>query len=247
MPGGRLGHIDGARRVGHVPRNGIRQTNYRYGLGGWYLDLDSRFGLNSTSGEVTAWTDLIGNVTYSIPSGNGPQYVLSDANFNSFPVLNFQSGDRLITDFGGVLNNKTVAFVLQRTGLSFGVTTARSFFMISSGSSFTLGSTVSSVAQPYVGFSTSNATYQLATSDIYDGNVHIIVISGTNYIADGNIVTLTHSVDPIGSLLVRIGGTDTGAANGIFRVARIMGNSNLLDSDECLLLSEYLNNDYAIY
>jgi len=83
---GRLGHIDDARRVGHVPKNGIRPTNYAYGYSNVIHDFDPKFGLNTATdlAAISYWYDKVNNhKAVQATAGNQPRLILSEVNFNN--------------------------------------------------------------------------------------------------------------------------------------------------------------------
>jgi len=242
---GRLGHIDDARRVGHVPRNGLRVTNYRYGFGGAYFDLDARFGTNTKTdlAAITDWTDQISNITFSqVTAANQPRFIAAEVLFNSFPCIDFHTNARLLVSTSqiGLLSEFTIAVVSKITTINTNNNCILANATSNPNGRLSLNNTTSGVGFGFQG----SGTLQAATSDT---NEHLSIITNTEIVIDGAQVD-TGAFSPQISFS-SLGGTVAASTNqnSIAKISRIIFWNTKLSSDECITLSTLMNIDYAIY
>jgi hypothetical protein len=251
---GRLGHIDGARRVGHVPRNGIRVTEYRYGFGNCIFHLKADHVDNPVNlGAVSKITDsVLGRTFVQGTDGNKPRFIASSANFNGFPSLQFHDNNRRMTLPFGYLAwgvNNTLVMVAK-------VDTQNTFNMVfgdsetSANSGFHFGGSLTSLNG--IGFNLTNLLMGFADGT-EDTAPHIVILNKDFIIVDGTVYAWTFwgSTTPASMFVFginQLGSNRNNAASclrGEFREALIY--DSVFDSDDGLKLSSILNSEYAIY
>lgn len=243
---GRLGHIDGARRVGHIPVNGIRKTNYAYGFGGCIFWLDADFGTNTKTGlaAVSSWKDRISNIEFSQSTGaNQPRYVSSDAAYNNYPVIECVSNARfLISDYTiGLPVGKTVAIVGNYTTIN---NTCSIIGNQSAGSiiDYGLGGSSAGFNGVYI---RSNGTIR-ATGTTESTSVKIGIVTGSEINVNGTQEVTYSTTDEGGfNQLFRTG---TSSVNNLIgKVAEVLIFNTSFTPSQCIELSNRINSKYAIY
>ena len=246
MGSGRLGHIDGSRRVGHIPRNGISQTNYAYGFTDLVFWLDAGKGLNTSTdlAAVSSWVDVIRNWEFTQATGaNQPRLKASNANFNNWPTVEFFDTARFMDSTRGGLPIgalTTVCFVakydtINTLNVVLGSTTVAG--------SMGMGGTAAT--GPYYGNSgvsviTSGTTASTAAK--------IVVITASNIIVNGASEyagTITGFPDWTSDRLGRRVGVTTHQLRG--HIAEILIFNYKMSSSDCVLLSDRINSKYSLY
>jgi hypothetical protein len=244
---GRLGHIVRDRRVGHVPRNGIRPTNYLYGFTQPYFHLNAAIGLdtNTNLGAVGSWTDQINNIEWTQgTAGNKPRLVLSDARYNNLPVVQFQDNARRMNSIYGFSfpQNATVAFIANYDTINTN-NAVMGALSISLSQRFILGGTATGANGPAI--INDSGTYFSGTTE--DTGVKICVMTYSNIMVNG-VVEWSGTVTPSLSPLFVLGGFRTLTTNGLIgSLAEFIAYNQQLSTTDMLILSDNINSKYAIY
>jgi hypothetical protein len=252
---GRLGHIAGDRRVGHVPVNGLRVTNYAYGFGGLEFWLDASEGTNTkTDGaNISSWIDKIKNVEFSQSTGtNQPLYRAADTNFNNLPSIDFNTNVKLLSSINGfgTSNSFTIFFVIKVNTIQIAL----------GGNYFLTNGTVSSAQGPAIllGGAGPNVTgigwyngndpnpTKIFNSTVESTTSHICVLTNSNITIDGvndgsGTLTGRQNYNVIGLNVANSG------RNVFSRIAEIGYINNELSASDSIILCDRLNSKYAIY
>jgi hypothetical protein len=248
---GRLGHIDGKRRVGHVPINGIRKTNYAYGFGGLLNWFDAGRGTSATTnlGLISFWNDLVNhNVSFvMLTAASQPRLILSDANYNGYPSVEFHTNARRLISTIGFTFEKTLVVVFKCNtettqnaifGDGTGVATAGNRRFVARGSATSITG---------IGMYTNSGDASAYKTSIEDFLPHIVVLTEDHIIVDGVSVAVTGKLNTIGSWnYFGASGTQT-TAHFIGSVAEVLNYSEKLTEEQCIRLSDTINSKYAIY
>jgi hypothetical protein len=239
---GRLGHIDGARRVGHVPRNGIRLTNYVYGFGNAYCHFDPSYGTSTkTNGAaVSTWVDRINGFT--LQGGSSPIYVTSNANFNGLPSVNFNTNAKYYILNKHINAWQTIAFIYQNNAIN----NANTFFSLPNGlQNISLGGT--NAGQVGVGFyNNAGSSVQLSTT-IEDTAAHIVVMragQGDAAIFVDGVKIVTGSITS--ASITQLGGISFNA-NCYANIGESVFYSDKKSDQDIYDLMDNINLLYAIY
>jgi hypothetical protein len=255
---GRLGHIDGARRVGHVPVNGIRQTNYAYGFGGLVYRLWAEVGTSTKTdgGSIVTWESLLQPLIFQqTTAAQQPVFRLTDSNFNNYPSVDFLSGApwmELIKGSIGVPKDFTIYIVYRNNAIgngrnhifASGNTTAESSFLVTGGNySVILGlgfcrSTGTNGSDTYWGTTVEDTLPHIGILTFNDACVDGIEYNyvGRNYPNDNNL--------PWNKLGV---GATLNGRNPNCRIADIGIFNTTFNQEQRLRLCENINQKYAIY
>jgi hypothetical protein len=260
---GRLGHIDDARRVGHLSKNKIRTTNYAYGFGNCKYWLDASLGLNTNTNlaAVDSWVEKINGINYVQATGaNQPRFILSDAAFNNYPVIEFYSNARFLAAVKGypVGPYDTLVLVYQKTSSITG-SSRESIFGdgntgVNAGFHLVSNTSTSGVSTNYFGWTaqgrqiTSAAYYAESSGAVNNLNSQIIVLSGLKFFVDG--VELSGSY--IGSFpwagfeFFRFNSNGATLCS-TFKLADLVIYNGVLSSVDGVKLSDNINSKYSIY
>jgi hypothetical protein len=239
---GRLGHIAGDRRVGHVPRNGIRLSNYVYGFGNAYCHFDPSCGTSTqTNGAaVASWVDRINGFT--LQGGASPLYVSSNANFNGLPSINFNNNTKYYVLNKSISAWQTIAFIYQNNAIN----NANTFFSIGNNQqNISLGG--SNSGQVGVGFYNNAGTGVQLSTTIEDTAAHIVVMRAGQgdaaIFVDGiKIVTGTITSAAANQL-----GNTSFNANCTANIGESVFYSDKKNDDDIYILMDRINLRYAIY
>jgi hypothetical protein len=244
---GRLGHISGDRRVGHVPKNGLRVTNYAYGLGGCTFWLDASALVNSGTpadlDPVSSWADKITGIPFlQTTAGNRPRIRTANASYNNNPTIEFFDNVRRLTSNTRFQLGSTVVFVanyntIQTANLLIGSN-------VNATSSIGLGGSFAGLNGVYVNLASTGSFVMQGTTD--SSSVKIVVIT-QNMIFVNGVQEATGSFqydDTVNQIGQR--GTESGIAL-VGNVAEILFFNYNFTALECLRMSTYLNSKYAIY
>jgi hypothetical protein len=246
---GRLGHIDDARRVGHIPRNKIRKTEYAYGFGGVLFWLDASYGLNTSTnlGAVSIWNDRVSNWSFiQSTAGNQPRLITSNASFNNYPTIDFYTTARFMdSNRGGLPLSKSTTLIFVA---KYDTINGRNAVLANSTNSGTIGLGGTGVG--------ANGVYY---SDVATGN---IIASGTTNSTTTKIVVMTNSQIVVNGTQEYSGtislfpdwSCDRLARRAAFTANQLLGHiaeiiflDAKLTSEECLRISDNINSKYAIY
>jgi hypothetical protein len=252
---GRLGHIDGRRRVGHIPVNGLRKTNYAYGFGNAVHHFDSKYYTSTqTDGAlITYWKDKINGLEfYQGTAANQPIFRSADANFNNLPCVDFNTNvKRLLCNTNFSFIGTLVVIYKVASFTSLNMILANTIAMNSNpGSAICLGGTTTNVT----GFGMYSASGSISTSNSFrstveDTNSHIAVITPYHIIIDGVSESTTGNTPWIPTQVFnQMGASSTNTAfHAIAKVPEIISYLDILTESECIRLSGNINSKYAIY
>jgi hypothetical protein len=245
---GRLGHIEQTRRVGHVPVNGIRKTNYAYGFGGVNFWLDAGYGLNTQTdlAAVTKWIDRIRGISFQqSTAASQPRFILSDANFNNYPTVDFSvSTSRYLQSFYsyGFPNTTdfTIAFIAK-----YGVLNTQNCVAgtsVAGAPRIALGGTAAS----WNGVTVFN-TSLIGSGTTESTSTKIAIITNTEIVVNGT-QEATYSYFNFNLNMDQIGIANTlGGQQLRGQIAEIIVFGDALSSADCIRLSDNINAKYAIY
>jgi hypothetical protein len=227
------------------PNLNFQMNNEAYGFSGCTFWLDAAHGLNTQTdlAAVSLWEDKIRNIKFTqSTAGNQPQLVINSVNFNNYPAVRFQSNARYLSSFDLVdtSNNFTIAFVAKLNTANSTHTNALMSNLGTPGAGY-IG--LRKTTTNGIGWYGSSSSVQM-DSGIIDTNPHIVVVTNNEIVVDG-VQTVTGSYTPLISWSV-IGSSNTGWALQS-DVAEIIIFNNLLNSDDCITLSDNINSKYAIY
>jgi hypothetical protein len=242
---GRLGHIDGTRRVGHVPRNGIRKTNYAFGFGGLRHMLTSEGGINHSGNNTrfSIWEDQVSGVIFSQTTSTlQPIYRSSFANFNGYPAVEWDTAGRyMLANTNGAITcgvNSTFAIVFQR-----GAAVSRNRII---GNGATAGYFIS-CGGTTVNISIGDNTTTDIDAGVSDNLPHIIIVTTSFIILDG-VLAGTGIARWSNEFNGLSGSTASGSANtGRYATPLIAHYDYPFTQEEAIRLCNNINGKYAIY
>lgn len=228
------------------PNLNFQMNNEAFGFSGWNLLLDAAHGLNTQTNldSISKWVDKINGIGFNqTTAGNQPRLVVSDANFNNNPSVDFQSAARFLSSSTTIGSASNCAFVFvfkvnainanNNILLNLNNSTAN-FYGYGGGNAGING----------LGYFTgvSNVVLQ-GTSESTTEHIGIIK-SGS----DG-IIMVDGNVEATGALVAPGSFTDIGhSARGINGQIAMMGLINRnFSSTELQELSSNINTKYAIY
>jgi hypothetical protein len=253
---GRLGHIDGNRRAGHIPVNGIRKTNYAYGFANAVDWLDADFGLPTrTNGAlISSWTDRINGKVWTQGTASAqPLLVSADSDFNGYPSLDFStSAKQLINNtIETNLRTLTLFMVIKNTVISTGVNyvIGRNILTGSVGMAVVSGGTnVNGIG--FVNGMGLTGPPNILTSSVNDTLPHICVLTYRDIIIDG-VIQISGNAAPYST---GIGWSDINTLThnnagraSVMKIAEIGVFLETFTQAQALQLSDRLNSKYAIY
>ena len=219
-----------------------------FGQGGVLVWLDPAFGTNTqTNGaNISEWIDRANGVRYTQSTvANQPSYILSDANFNNLPAINFGTNVARIlngsTSFG--LGSNTLAIVVRNTSIT--ATVGNLILGISPGfDSGQSGFYGSGLGSNVTGFGYYTANTAFAKTNIEDTTSHIIVSNRNLFIIDG----INQNITPVNTGLTfgSIGGANLNNLPNCV-IAEIILYSSTLNTDQCIAISNQLNLKYNKY
>jgi hypothetical protein len=237
---GRLGHIEERRRVGHVPVNGIRQTNYAYGFGGAVFWLDADYGTSTKTNNTVSsfWQNKLSNIKGEQPTASlQPIYFSSAVYFNNYPYIRFSPLRRYNLNSNIIIPDK-FAFAMVVNVIGIQTTSNTLFNNISNNSDgFNLAYNASSLGPTILETAEYGVSTPSATTMIIVFTEDNIIINGVN---QGSITppSIKNITIMCGSVTARHGNCDLAEAvlyNQKFSVAQAID------------LSDRINSKYAIY
>jgi hypothetical protein len=245
---GRLGHTPGDRRVGHVPINGIRKTNYAYGFGGAYFWLDaSMFTSTKTNGSaISEWKDrLLNMLLYQYTGANQPTFTLSDINFNNYSSVVFSANNFMnISQPLGFPQDFVIAVVYKINTIQ---TTGNNLFRVAIGTGDSTFDIIGLQRQ-----ATASGEYirnaggiQNANPTINNTSPHISIYTPTKIYRDGTNMVSGLTAFPLNSALFL--GVNTTGRQLTSSIAEIICYDASLTEDQLVTLSDNINSKYAIY
>lgn len=246
---GRFGHfVPKGDRIKHFAKNQLRRNEYAYGFGGVTFWLDADYGLNTQTnlGAVSYWRDKIRGILFEqATAGNQPRLIVSDADFNNLPSVEFQSTGRNLQAIQA--NAITKDFTLVAIYKMNTITTQNNLlcenFSQGTANRVSLGGT----STGYTGFGvysgTGSAPSASLASSVEDTAPHIAILTSSEIVIDG-VQVATGSCELTSNLNTLGGGSNQGI-NG--KLPELIIYSQKLTSTQCIQLSDNLNSKYAIY
>ena len=217
-------------------------TGTAYSFSRCLLWLDAAYGTNTiTNGaNISFWSDRINGVLYTqVTAANQPTYVLSDANFNNFPTINFGTNlSRFLsstTTFS--IGSYTLGIIVRSTSVS---ELGNNIIGQNADIGFFGGGTNSNVTG--YGFYNANSAY--TKSNIEDTSMHIIVANRDCIIVDG--VNQTSSTSPVTLNFTHIGSND-GNYQACCVISEILLFDYVMSSTDAITLSNNINVKYQKY
>jgi hypothetical protein len=192
MPAGRLGHIANNRKVGHIPINGIRSTNYAYGVPNILARWKAGIGQDNytNGGSVTTWDDVYSGYRLTGVAANLPTYTVSNTNFNNNPTINVTGNQRMTFSLPlGFPIGCTLVVVFKINTLS---SSSNDFLLSISPSSFGLAKSTGATGE-YC----STGSNVLSVSTAMDTAAHISFINSKVIYRDGSIVASGSNYFPL--------------------------------------------------
>lgn len=225
------------------PNLNFQMNNEAYGFSGCTFWLNAAYGLNTQTDldAITYWKDRIRNISFEqATAANQPRYNSSNANFNNYPAVEFQSNTRYLLSSIGIQTSASFAVAFVAKCNVANAANPNVLLGITSGGNGSIALRKTSVN----GIGWYNGGTNLMDSGVIDTNTHICVLTNNLIIIDG-VVTTSGSVIPLISF-IQIGNLNTGyALQGT--VAEIIVFNNLLSDSDCIKLSDNINSKYAIY
>ena len=219
------------------PNLNFQMNNEAYGFSGCTFWLDAAYGLNTQTdlGAVSRWVDKAQNrLTYQHTAGQQPRLIASDPDFNNLPSIQFQSNIRFL-DLEP-LDIPTSPAITIALAIKKNADMANANTILES-----LGNASVSIKPIAVW----NGASIVMNSGVNDNLPHIVVITNNEIVVDG-VQTVTGNWIPSSSFK-RLS-HNAFSRNALANVAEIIiYNGNLLNSDQCIQLSDRLNSKYAIY
>jgi len=214
------------------PALNFQLNNEAYGFIGCTFWLDAAIGVNTNTDNTkfSRWTPIIPSKKLFIQNTASLQFTWrsSNANFNNLPVVtmgvngSFQA--YMDCEAFGLMSRFTFAFVGQTDN------TTNTGVIISSNNSL--------VIKPE-----GLINYNTGTSST---NAKIVVITNNIIIINGAEVNNSGSLNNWNGTISRIGNASNGnQLDG--RIAEVLAFNKALSSDDCIQLSDRLNQKYAIY
>lgn len=243
---GRLGHVARDRRIGHVPANGIRPTNYAYGFGGCLVWMEPDFGTNTQSNlaAVNSWKSRFNNFDFvQASAGNQPRFISSDPAYNNYPVVEFQDQNRFLrlTPTGNrIAGINTVAFVANYNNLNAGRNTLFGDIATINGNGVGLGGGTAGINGVFLrsSFLTTSGTTENTNVKIGVVSENLIMVNGVVENTSPNLFNF--AFDSIGQMF--------NAGNAIDgKAALILAFNSVFTASQALQLSSNINSKYAIY
>jgi hypothetical protein len=228
------------------PNLNFQGSNSAYGFSGVYFWLDAAFGLNTQTnlGAVSRWQPRIGRSVFEqTTAGSQPRLVLNDANYNNLPSVEAIDNNRVMQSAlnGGLAYNVncTIAVISK-------LTTATLFNGIigtNAGTPTGLSDGGNQANFNGFGYSAGSMVLQGTTES---ANARIKIISDTSVIVNGiTESTGTNSKSP--AELFQLFRTATSGANYIGSIAEIIAYNFSMTSEQCIQLSNTINQKYALY
>lgn len=240
---GRLGHINEERRVGHIPVNGIRVTNYIYGFSGAVIDFDADFFTDTKTNlaALSYWTCKISGIrAEQTTAAQQPQFILSDANFNNKPSIRFAAAgqDRMVFNSSiGIPYDFTLVAVCKINTISSG-TNAIFNNIVSGNGTFRLNNFA---AGNGVGMQDpSSVVYEDPTPN--DTLAHVVIWTKDEIFIDGVSVVSGLATSVLSAL--NFIGSGTGTSSLISDIARFFMYDRRLSNSEISTLTTLLQSDY---
>jgi len=219
------------------PNLNFQMSNSAYGFSGCTFWIDAAYGLNTQTNlaPVSKWVDRIKGISFEQETAAyQPRLVVADSFFNNFPSIQRQNNVRYLRTLNSVPLGQS--FTLAYVGKA-DTNNGRNDAL--SGDGIAASSGVLEMTP--IEANGSNSTV-ITTSD-NNTNPHIIIITNNRILVDTVETTGTLqsavSIDSIG-----INGT---VNNDIGRTAEIIIFGTALSLSDCIVLSDRLNQKYAIY
>jgi hypothetical protein len=207
------------------------------------LWLDAAYGTSTVvnGASVSSWQDKINNVQFTQTSVvSQPFYILSDANFNNFPALNFFSflGRFLRTTTSFALGTGTLAIIMRAT------TNTQVSKNLILGDGSTIGFASGGANAAITGYGFYNGNIALTRTNVEDANMHIVIANRDYIIIDG--VNQTSATSNVFLNFTHIGGGD-GNNSTACAIAEILIYDYQMSETEAIQLSSNINAKYLKY
>jgi hypothetical protein len=230
-------------------QNSFPNTNFGGNYGVAYnfnrclLWLDAAYGTNAVvnGASISFWQDKINNVQFTQTSATSqPFYILSDANFNNLPALNFFtfSGRFLRTTSSFALGTGTLAIVMRATANNQGSKN----LILGNGDAIGFASGGGNANVTGYGFYSGNAA--LTKTNLEDANSHIIIANRDFIIIDG--VNQTSATSNVFLNFTHIGGGDVNNSTSCAIAEILIYDYNMSETD-AIQLSNNINAKYLKY
>jgi hypothetical protein len=246
------------------PNLNFQMNNEAYNFSGCTFWLDAAYGLNTQTdlAAVTKWVDRIQNISFEqSTAANQPRLLVSDADFNNNPSIDFYSTARRMNATSGygisLSIRNTYAFVYKKISNSTGTSGNRITPLMVNNPAATTAASIYGVfmsrttsTEPIdsntFGVGSNTSTFESSAGG--DTNPHIAIVSGLNMVIDG--VDVTPGVDWPGAglaTILQIGGNGAANVNSVFKIAEKIVFARNLSLNECIRLCNNLNTKYALY
>jgi len=230
-------------------QNGFPNINFGGNYGVAYnfnrclLWLDAAYGTSTVvnGASISSWQDKINNVRFTQSSlTSQPLYILSDANFNNFPALNFFSflGRGLVTSTSFPLGTGTLAIVMRATANNQGSKN----LILGNGDTIGFASGGGNANVTGYGFYSGNTAF--TKTNVEDANAHIVIANRDYIIIDGVNQTSATSNTFLNFTHIGLGDINNSTSCAIAEI--LIYDYNMSQTD-AIQLSNNINDKYQKY
>lgn len=205
------------------------------------LWLDAAYGTSTVvnGALVSSWQDKINSVQYTQTSaGIQPSYVLSDANFNNFPTINFTTAKALRSTTSFALGTGTFAIVVRATANNQVSTN------LILGNADTVGFSSGGATASATGYGFYSGNTSFTKTNVEDANMHIIVANRDFIIIDG--VNQTSATSNLFFNFFAIGSASVNNFTSCVIAEILIYDGNMIEAD-AIQLSNNINAKYLKY
>jgi len=219
------------------------QTNVSaYGFSGVYFWLDASFGLNTQTNlaAVSRWQPIIGRSAFvQDTAANQPRFIASDVNYNNLPSVQSVGNRSMIAQYGLQINQQFTIAIVSKVDIA---TTVNGII-----GTATRGINDGGTRSGFNGFGVNtNFNTQTAFQGTTEStNTRIKIMSNNNIIVNGvSEYTGTLGLNEEFDRIFLSGGSDQALTGSI---AEIIAFNFAMTSQQCIDLSNNINQKYALY
>lgn len=246
-----------------IPSLDFQMNNEAYGFSGCVFWLTASEGLNTQTNltNISRWVSKVGGYSFEqSTAGNQPRLIVSDADFNNHPSVDFsESISRFITSIRTINLNPpqglTIAVVYKKIADSTGTININP--LINNDVNFTIAGNAfiqlrAANISPTYGFGIATGLPTVAPpldSGINDTAAHIAIITGGTSNAEivvNGVSKVTGTWTVFGAGWNRIGHSGS-TVSLLAKVPEIIIYNQKLSSTDMIRLSSNINSKYAIY
>jgi hypothetical protein len=235
---------------------GMTQFAERYGVEkcGFHLDAATQNNGFAVNDPIDYWLDSIRGVAFvQNLAASKPRFDDTDVAFNNLPVIEFQTAGRSLQSQQNTLITPDYTqvyiyqYIAQAVGSSFNsrlVGDGNHANSRTTGEYYGAGRNNNGGVVLEHGYYAGGISQQKTSAVIANALPHIVVINGSNFIADGVQIGATVQ-NYRGFFMTTIGGPAT--FSGVFKIAEVLNYYNRLNEAECIALCNTINAKYLLY